>query len=495
MRYLKYCLLIIIMFMLKIDVNATNMSMNISCPTNVYKNEIFSCNISVNAQDGLVNGITFNYSFENTIFKSFSQSTGWSPYSDVNSSDGISLGNISGVSGNSMLGKISFIASGNVGSSIKIGITNIDGSDIDYNAITSSNIFKTINIIEKTTTTTKKVTTTTTTTTTKPKNDKTTTTTTTTQPRSEEVTTTQTTTTAVQNDALLDSLNIEGVSIEFNKNKFEYEVNVGTKINFLNISATSNPENTISGLGRIPIHDGENTIIIRVTDKNRQTNTYTIKVVRKNNIVSNNKDEIIKAFESNEEVVINLKTTDNQIIDNDIVNIIKANDKKITYNIYKDNEILYFYEFNGDKIETDIYNDINLKINFNDKDNIIDNQIKDNKKIIFENEYKGYFPTGTKLNIKNINEKKEKSINLYKININNNLDLINSNVPKLNNNYFSFEIEKGSKYVLSSKKINENNFKSMIIISTLIIVIEIAIIGFLLLKVFIKKNNDKKDIF
>lgn len=470
----KIILVFLTIFIFNLNVHATDLSINLSCPSTIFKDVIIECDLIAYANNGMINGINANYNLENATLQSFVPSNDWSTYN--NSNNGFVIGNTNGINGKNVIGKLKFAITNNELNKAVIGLTNLGASDLDYNDITVSNVTSTIKIIEKPTT--KPIT--------KP---------TTTKPADIEVTTTQTTTTVASNNALLDSLNIDGVNLEFNKNKFEYEVNVGIKKNFLNISGTTNPENTISGLGRIPIHDGENIIIIRVTDKNRQSNDYVIKVLKKNNIVSNNKDEIIKAFETNDEVVVNLKTTDNQIVDKDIINIVKSNDKKITYNIYDRDEILYYYEFSGEKIDTDVYNNINLKINFNNKDKTIDNQIKDNKKIVFENEYKGFFPTGTKLNIKNITEKKEESINLYKINVNNNLELINSNVPKLNNNYFSFEIEKGSKYVLSSKKINENNFKSMIIISTLIIIIEIAIIGFLLLNVLVKKDKNKKDVF
>lgn len=444
MKYLKYYLIILLMFMFKMNVSATNLGVSISCPSTAYSGDNISCTISANANDGSINGINANYSIENASYSSFNPASGWSAYN--NSSNGFAIGNISGISGSNVIGTLNIHIDGTTGNTVKVGLTSIGASDTEYNDVSASNTSASINIIEKpipTTTTRKKIVT-------------------------------------------LTDLNIEGYEINFKRHTFEYTLDVGYEVSMLKINATSDSTNTIAGTGEIHINEGENTILIKVTNPENETTTYTIKVnrvVKVSNVVSNNIDEINNAYKSNKELIVNLNSeSDELIVSSPIIDTIKNTDRKITYNILKDEDILYYYEFNGKKF-TESYNDINLKVNFINKDEKIDEQLKDEKKITFENEYKGYFPTGTTLNIKNTTKiPSNNNTRLYKVNIENNLELISNKVNRVDNNFLSFEIEKGSKYILSNKRINSKSSSLLFIIISIIIFIEIIVVGLLLLK-------------
>ena len=148
MKNIKYCLIILLMFIFRLDVSATNLGMNISCPSTAYSGDNISCTVSANASDGSINGINANYSIENASFQSFNPASGWSAYN--NSSNGFAIGNINGISGNNTVGTLNIHIDGIAGSTSKIGLNNIGASDTDYNDVSASNATASINIIEKT---------------------------------------------------------------------------------------------------------------------------------------------------------------------------------------------------------------------------------------------------------------------------------------------------------------------------------------------------------
>lgn len=449
MKNIKYFIIIICLFIFRINVNATNLGMSISCPTTAYSGDKINCTVHANASDGSINGINANYSLENASFSSLNLASGWSAYN--NSANGFAIGNIAGISGSNSIGTLNIQVTGISGSIVKVGLTGIGASDTDYNDVSAPNTSASISIIEKpipTTTTRKRIVT-------------------------------------------LNDLTIEGYEIKFNKYTFEYTLDVDYEVSKLKINATSDSNNTISGIGEININEGENRLLIKVTNPELESTTYTIivnRVVKVSSTVSNNIDEINNAYKSNKELTVNLNSEkDELIISKPVMDTIKNTDRKITYNILKDEEVLYYYEFDGKKF-TETYNDINLKLNFIEEDKVINEQIKDDKKITFENVHKSYFPTGTTLNIKNITDiPSNKSIKLYKLNVENNIELISNKVKKLENNYLSFEIEKGSKYIISNTKINSKSSNLLFIIISTIVIIEIVIVGLLILRKI--KNN------
>ena len=455
MKNIKYILIIILMFVLKINVNATNLGISISCPKTAYSGDNISCSVNANASDGSINGINANYILENATLSSFNIAGGWSAYN--NSANGFAIGNINGISGSNNIGTINIHVDGSAGSTVKVGLTGIGASDTDYNDVSSPNTAASISVIEKpipTTTTRKKIVT-------------------------------------------LTNLSIDGYDIGFSRNKLEYTLDVDYEVTKLIVKAESDGKNKVSGLGEVNINEGENTILVKVTNPEGETTTYTIKVnrvVKVSDIVSNNIDEINNAFKSNKELTVNLNSeTDNLVISAPVIDTIKNTDRKITYNIKEKEEVLYYYTFDGKKF-TESYNDINLKIDFIKEDKVVEEKIKDEKKIEFENVHKSYFPTGTKLSIKNTtNIPSNKVTRLYKLNRENNLELISNKVERTENKYLTFEIEKGAKYVLSNDKVNSGKSNLLFIVISIIIFIEIIIVGLLLLKK-IKSNKIEEHI-
>ena len=448
MKKLKYVVLSIILILVcKIEVNATSLSLGLSCPKTTYSGTTIKCTVTSNVGGGMINGINANYSFTNASYQGFSANSSWSVYNS--GSNGFALGNLNGSSGGS-IGTLTVLINGSTGSTATITLNNIGASDTEYNDVTASSVTSTVSVIEKpvpTTTTAKKV-------------------------------------------IYLNELSVDGYDIGFKKNTFNYTIDVGYEVSSLNVKATANKEYTIVGAGTVHINEGENSIIIAVVDSTGEKSTYTIKVnrvVKVSNTVNNNIEEINNAFKSNKELIINLEQNKDELkVTREILDTIKGQDRKITYNIKNKNETVYSYTFDGNKF-SDSYNDIDLTINTkNTKKEEIIKSLKDEKMIYVENKYKGFFPTGTKIKIKNITGyHQETRMRLYRLNIEETLELIKKDI-KIKDKYMEIELEKGGTYVLSNNSTSSQNTNKGLIVISVIIFIEILVVAFL---IFRKKNE------
>lgn len=436
----KYLLIILCLILFRINVGATNLSVGLSCPSTAYPSTVVNCTISSSVSDGMINGINANYSFSNASYQNFSPSGGWNVYNST--SNGFAIGNTNGSSGGG-IGTLTVLVSGDVGSIATVSLVGIGASDTDFNDVSASNRSTTISIIEKpapVTTTRKKV-------------------------------------------VYLSDLSVEGYDINFNRSTFEYTLDVGYEVSTIKVNASSSNGYSISGTGDIHINEGENTILIVVTDKDGENSTYKIivnRVVKVDNKINNNIEEATNAFKSNKDLIINLiKNKDELIVKKDMLDLIKGNKRTLTYNILDGNNIMYSYIFDGSKFN-DVYNDIDLSIDFNiNKKDIINKILNDKKAIGFKTKYDGYYPNGTILKIKNINKYHQESrMRLYKLNEEDNLELLNNNI-KIKDTFMSFNIEKGSLFVLSNKNTKSKNTSIIIIISTIVILLEILIIGYI----------------
>ena len=285
------------------------------------------------------------------------------------------------------------------------------------------------------------------------------------------------------NNIYLNNLSIDGYDINFNKNTFNYTIDVGYEVNNLMVNAYSDQDYEIVGTGLVHINEGENTIVVKVKDKSGNSSNYIIKVnrvVKVSNIVNNNIEDMIEAFKSNKELIVNLNNDSNKVVTKDMLDLIKGKKRTITYNILDNNDIIYSYIFNGSKFNNS-YNDINLSISFNEVNDDILNKINDKKSIYFSTDYKEYYPMGTLLKIKNINEYNNASfLRLYNVK-DNNLELIKNNI-KINNRLIEFDITNGGDYLLSIKNTKSRKIDIILIISSSVILIGLLILGYLLLR-------------
>lgn len=389
------------------SVKATNIDVCITCPSTIYKEDAINCSISSNASNGALSGIKGNFEITNGTYASFTAGGSWVVYASNN--NGFVIGNTSGgITGKSILGTLKITTTANVGEQIKIKLTNLNASDTDYNDIDIANKEAIVKIVEKEK---------------KDNNNNNGNSNNNNKPKEE---------------VYLDTLAIEGYNIGFTKNKYVYDLEVTEDIEYVNILATS--KYNVSGVGKKTLDKEVNVISVIVSNGNTKR-TYTINIKKVKEVtdkVSNNEEEVTRALEKFNEIYIDVLESENPMAPKSILEKIYKVDKKITYNVYnEENKLLYSYVFNGKDMDY-ILDNIPLKINI-DKDNI-------------EFVYKSYFPNNTIINLYDY----KTSGKLYKINSENSLELIDSNL-KYTDGQVAIKVEKGDKYTITEEEKKDND--------------------------------------
>lgn len=138
----------------------------------------------------------------------------------------------------------------------------------------------------------------------------------------------------LSSDSYLQSLTIDNLGFNFDKNILEYNLN--TELDEINISAiSSNGNSTISGIGKKILELGNNSFNIIVTAEDNSTRTYTLNVnkvkMEDNKIIFNgltvNED---KNYIYKIEVGTSIDTIINSVSTNGKVSVIRDNDISIT---------------------------------------------------------------------------------------------------------------------------------------------------------------------
>ena len=138
----------------------------------------------------------------------------------------------------------------------------------------------------------------------------------------------------LSSDSYLQSLTIDNLGFNFDKNILEYKLN--TELDEININAISNNEkSTISGIGKKILELGSNSFNIIVTAEDNSTRTYTLNVnkvkIEDNKIIFNgltvNED---KKYIYKIEVGTSIDTIINSVSTNGKVSVIRDNDTSIT---------------------------------------------------------------------------------------------------------------------------------------------------------------------
>lgn len=392
------------------SVKATNIYVSITCPSTIYKEDAINCSISSNASNGALSGIKGNFEITNGTYASFTAGGSWVVY--ASNSNGFVIGNTSGgITGNSILGTLKITTTANVGEQIKIKLTNLNASDTDYNDIDIANKEAIVKIVEK------------------EKKD---------NNNNNGNSNNNNNNNKPKEEVYLDTLAVEGYNIGFTKNKYVYDLEVTEDIEYVNILATS--KYNVSGVGKKTLDKEVNVISIIVSNGNTKR-TYTINIKKVKEVtdkVSNNEEEVTRALEKFNEIYIDVLESENPVAPKSILEKIYKVDKKITYNVYnEENKLLYSYVFNGKDMDY-ILDNIPLKINI-DKDNI-------------EFVYKSYFPNNTIINLYDY----KTSGKLYKINSENSLELIDSNL-KYTDGQVAIKVEKGDKYTITEEEKKDND--------------------------------------
>jgi len=448
-------IIICLLFLSCINVNAASFSMNLSGNTNVKVGEEVNVSISLNNISDIPNGL-------NACQASLTSS-------------GLSINSISGNGWNVTSGNILIMDSSNsitssgtiatikaiVNSAGSITISNIMCSDgeNEYNAGS-----KTINFTIKeevqnnnpnTQSTTKRVET--------PK-----------------------TTTVPKKSSLLKNLIIDGIEFEFNKNTYEYTIEVENSIDKLILNYETEDKNAkVEKVSNDELVVGENKIELIVTNEDSKT-TYILNIIRKDKIteVSNNESEILEALKQNIDILrVKVDVNDtNKVITSNILKYLKENIKNIIYEVYENNKIIYSIKILGKNVEDTKEFNFNIIFNSNYK-NTLNEQLKDYTYKIINFDYRGILPKDTEVTLFNINFKDK----VYLYDYNHNTDEIEFINEVENSNNIKLILDETNEYILTDY-INSQPI-SMIIILLILLAITVILLIIILTYKFKRKNK------
>lgn len=148
MKRLTKSSLLIGALLIPIQIKAASSNITISCPESVIAKENIECIIKQETTAGVVNGISANYNIDDNFkVTKFVNGTEFET-TFVNNKNGFAIGNDSGVSKTNEIGRLYLTVDQNVipNENYTIGLKNIDLSDIDYISEDLKNVSTTIRI-------------------------------------------------------------------------------------------------------------------------------------------------------------------------------------------------------------------------------------------------------------------------------------------------------------------------------------------------------------
>lgn len=208
---------------------AGSINLSLNCPESGKAGETISCCISASSSAN-INGVTANYNFDSGVsLVSFTPSSGLSNYGS--SVKGFAVGNTNGVGNSTKVGtlKVTLPSNATSNQTYKIGLTNVGGSDTNFDDLSGSSVSKSVRI--------------------------------------------------KSNINTLSSLSISGANINFSENNTSYSATVSSET--IVISATAKDSRaSVSGTGTKTLNYGNNTFNITVTSEDGNKKVYTISINR-----------------------------------------------------------------------------------------------------------------------------------------------------------------------------------------------------------------------
>lgn len=208
---------------------AGSINLSLNCPESGKVGETISCSISASSSAN-INGVTANYNFDSGVsLVSFTPSSGLSNYGS--SVKGFAVGNTNGVGNSTNVGTLKVTLPSNTTSNqtYKIGLTNIGGSDTNFDDLSGSSVSKSVRI--------------------------------------------------KSNINTLSSLSISGANINFSENNTSYSATVSSETIVISANAKDSRA-SVSGTGTKTLNYGNNTFNITVTSEDGNKKIYTININR-----------------------------------------------------------------------------------------------------------------------------------------------------------------------------------------------------------------------
>lgn len=216
---------------------AGSINLSLNCPESGKAGETISCSVNASSSAN-INGVTANYNFDSGVsLVSFTPSSGLSNYGS--SVKGFAVGNTNGVGNSTNVGtlKVTLPNSATSNQTYKIGLTNVGGSDTNFDDLSGSSVSKSVRI--------------------------------------------------KSNINTLSSLSVSGANINFSENNTSYSATVSSETIIISANAKDSRA-SVSGTGTKTLNYGNNTFNITVTSEDGNKKVYTININRPTPAPSNN---------------------------------------------------------------------------------------------------------------------------------------------------------------------------------------------------------------
>jgi len=289
----------------------------------------------------------------------------------------------------------------------------------------------------------------------------------------------------VSKDNSLKHLEVEGYTIEFNKDVLEYNIEVDNLVDNIKVNAQVNDNTaTYNVEGNTNLKVGTNQVKVNVTAENGSIKTYLINVTRKSDSPTTTLNDLEKVLEktTSNEIIIEIKK-DNTTLNKQVLETIKNSNKNYIINGYSNNKIKYTWSINSSNIGN--IDSIETFINFTtDKKEDISKLTNYSDSIYLNFAHEGDLPKDTKIKIYVGDKYQNDSIvNIYYYNEKENkMEPIKLEL-KVVDGYVEFEIEHCSDYIITRANLNNKTSKSFNWF------IPISIIEFLIITTYIIYKN------
>lgn len=282
--------------------------------------------------------------------------------------------------------------------------------------------------------------------------------------------------------SLLKSISADEVKIDFDKNKFEYNLEVDNIINKINLKYE--PEDSDAKVvknGKDELTVGKNTIELVVTNGN-SSSKYKININRKDIVteVNNNETDILNALMQDINLLkVKVDINDsNKFISGNILKYLKDNKKDIIYEVYDKDKIKYSFKVFGNNIAdtSEIGFNIIFNSNYNNK---LNDKLKDYDYNIINFDYRGKLPLDTEVVLYDINFINYIYLYYYDF-MNDNLIFI-KDLENQYNNSVALKLDNTNEFVITNYKSSEFiSFNTIlyIVICVLILIIVLLVICF-----------------
>lgn len=301
----------------------------------------------------------------------------------------------------------------------------------------------------------------------------------------------------VRNDATLSKIEISGYSLDFDKNKTDYSLEVSNDVVELSVNAIPNKSTskaTVSGNTNLKV--GENTVKINVTSADGTKKEYIIKVARKDEIPETSIDNLPNTLKNTTKDTIALRMTDATEISADVLKQVKDVNKNLIINNYnQDNKMLYSWTIAASSLDENDKYDFGISFVSEHQDKIL--KITNYSEMLnIKFNHSGKLPKGTKIKIY-VGDRfaDNEKLNLYYYNETEGvIESIEKNL-NVESGFVNFELDHCSEYILTRATLaDSDNGINVFLITT--IIEGIVVIGLILLFVFkekiISKINNKE---